>query len=172
MHTTWANTNTPELRIDLPWLMILQQKAQFGIALIYLCVSLCSHECHIMSLCPCVCVYVPKGQQLKSPCYQLLLLTAVLFWAGWPFHTVLSPWTLLCWQDNMHTRERAAVYSKWGERGSYEGDREVPGEMLGKHTVGWKSSICCIFTIEIRSEAVCSCPCLLLLYFMTHFVVV
>lgn len=114
-------------------------------------------------------VCVPKGQQLKSP----LAITCVCslqcyFWVGWPFHTAPSPWTMLCWQDNMDTRERSALTSKWGTRGNHDWDREVSGGMLGKPTVGWTSSVWCSFSVEICSEAICGPPCLLLLNFMTH----
>lgn len=100
VHTKRANTNTPELRIDLPWLTILQQNSQFDLAPIFLCLCVTARS-HVNRI---------VQARLKPPRHHSCRIRCrAIYGPSWPFHTIFSPWTLLCWQDNMETVKRPAA---------------------------------------------------------------
>lgn len=66
-----------------------------------------------------------------------------------------------------HGYERV-ICCKWRNRELFRRKGGVRRDVW-KNTDGWTSSTGCTFTVRIRSKAICSSPCLLLVYFMTHF---
>lgn len=162
--TSWTNTNTPELRIDSPWLIILQQQRQLGFAPECCCVSPFKLSCRIVRVPESVsCSW--RGNNHNPVAIACVLLAAVLFWASRSFHTVLSPWTLLRCQDNTDTRERSVVISKWAKRkrnGNHGRGREVLGrDVWGEIHLAEHPQSGVTATVEIRRENVCGPLCLL-----------
>lgn len=130
-----GNTNTPDLRIDLPWLMILQQKAQFDLAFIYLClcVATCSYRACDANACA-----VMHLMQLKPPFLSLALARCSAIF-GPPDHSILSSPCGRCFADG----------TTWILQGDLQQMKEQ--RELWRHP---KNADGCTFLVEI--DTICS----------------
>lgn len=142
--------------------MILQQKALFDLAVIYLCVAICSHEYHNMHVPVCLCTLGTKIP-LAISC-----VCSLQCYFGPADHSILSSPCGLCFADRTTWKPESNLQSlaNEGTEGIMEEIERCQEGCLDDVQLD-KRPLLSIFTV--RSKAICSSTCLLLVHFMTHF---